>query len=287
MKNKTLNNGFKMPEIWIWTLSMWWHREKDLLNDDKNDIESIKYAIDLWINYIDTAEIYASWYSEILLWKAIKDYKREKLIISSKVRWSNASYNAIKAACKNSLQRLGINYLDIYYIHRRDVKFSLKDCILAMNELINEWLVKNIWVSNFSKKSLIEAQSYTENKIVANQVHYNLIFREAEKDWLLKYCQENDVFLVAYRPLELWKLAKTWNWIMLEIAKKYSKKHEQIALNRLLSQKNVIPIFTSKSKDHIKNNFLSSGWSINKSDLEYARENYKWQIFSSDVVTLS
>jgi len=57
-------------------------------------------------------------------------------------------------------------------------------------------------VSNFSVESLKEAQSYTKNKIVANQVHYNLIYREPEKE-LIEYCQKNDVLIVAWRPLEL------------------------------------------------------------------------------------
>ena len=85
VKNKKLENGFSLPELWIWTWPMWGYRERDINNDNKRDIEAIKYAIKSWITHIDTAELYANWYSEKLLSKAIKDFDRKKLIIASKV----------------------------------------------------------------------------------------------------------------------------------------------------------------------------------------------------------
>jgi diketogulonate reductase-like aldo/keto reductase len=102
------------------------------------------------------------------------------------------------------LDRVGIGSFDLYYIHWREEKFDLADCMKALEELVDEGKIKNIGVSNFSTESLKEAQSYCKKyKIVANQVHYNLIFREPESDGLLQYCQDNDVMLVSFRPLEL------------------------------------------------------------------------------------
>lgn len=119
------------------------------------------------------------------------------------MRGDNCSYQAIKNACKNSLKRMNIEYIDLYYIHWRDQSFSLQDSMKAMNELVDEGYIRYIGVSNFSKETLIEAQSYSKHPIVANQVHYNIIFREPETSGLLDYCQKNDVMLVAWRPLEL------------------------------------------------------------------------------------
>ena len=76
----------------------------------------------------------------------------------------------------------------------------------ALDVLVERGLIKHIGVSNFSVQSFQEAQSYTKNKIVVNQCHYNLQYREPEASGLLKYCQENDVFLQAWRPIELGEL---------------------------------------------------------------------------------
>gem|GEM_PF-3624237 len=66
------------------------------------------------------------------------------MIIASKVKGSNCSYSAIKMACKKSLKRLNLDYLDLYYIHWREKQFDLKDCMKAMDELLEEGLIKNI-----------------------------------------------------------------------------------------------------------------------------------------------
>jgi len=79
---------------------------RDKSNDDQKDIEAIRYAIDAGLTTIDTAEMYAGGYSETLLGEAIKNYEREKLFLSSKVRGDNCSYAATKNACNNSLKRL-------------------------------------------------------------------------------------------------------------------------------------------------------------------------------------
>jgi len=99
-----------------------------------------------------------------------------------------------------------------------------------------------------------EAQTYSRHPIVANQVHYNLIFREPEVSGLLEYCQKNDIMLVAWRPLELGKLAHTGSLPMLEMTSKYKKKHPQMAINWLMSQKNVVTVFKSSEISHIQQN---------------------------------
>ena len=288
LKVKRLKNWFEMQEISLWTFLMWWYRHRNLENDDERDINAINYAISNWIYTFDTAELYASWYSETLLWEAIKGYNRNKLFIASKVKWSNCSYEAIKKACKKSLERIWTDYLDLYYIHWRENQFDLEDCMRALEELKDEWLIKNIWVSNFSTETMKKAQSFCKKyKIVANQVHYNLIFREAEKDWLLNYCQENDIMLVSYRPLELWKLANWWWDLVNSISEETKKTYSQIAINWIISQKNVVTIFKSSNTEHIKENIWSSWWKLNIKEIENLRENKTGQIYISDCVKLN
>ncbi len=286
MKIKKLHCWFSLPELGLGTLWMWWFRHRDSRNDDEKDIKAIQFAIEKWMTHFDTAELYGTWAAETILWKAIKGYEREKLQIASKVKGSNCSYNAIKIACEKSLERLDIDYLDLYYIHWREKQFDLKDCMKAMDELIEEGKIKNIWVSNFSVSSLKEAQSYTKNKIVANQVHYNLIYREDEKE-LLEHCEKNDVLLVAYRALELWKIANYWWSQVVEIALKYDKQHSQIALNFLTQNKNTVALFKSSDRGHIKENLWAIWWEFDNKDFEKLEQPTKKTVYKSDCIPLN
>ncbi len=285
MLTKSLKSGFTLWAISYGTWPLGWIAEADY-SQEEMAIDIITYAIESGIKYFDTAELYGCGLSEVFLGKALKKLNYPDVHIASKVRWSNASYTAIKKACENSLKRIGIDTLDLYYIHWRDQQFDLKECMRAMEELVDEWKIKHIGVSNFSTKTLKEAQSYCKYPIVANQVHYNMIMREPESDGLLEYCQNNDIMLVAYRPLELWKLAKNPTVHYMWLVKKYQASSVQIALNWLIGQKNVVTIFHSINKKHIDENLWSLQWDMHLQDIEYLRENLKWQIYTSDCIAL-
>jgi len=276
-----------MPALWIWTWKMWWTTTRDKNNDDDNDIRALQYAISKWLTCIDTAEMYAGWYSETLLWKAIENTPREELFLSSKVRWDNCSYKAIKNACRNTLDRLWVEYLDLYYIHWRDARFSLKDAMKAMNELVDEGFIRYIGVSNFSVESLREAQSHSEYPIVANQVHFNLIYRESERSGLLEYCQNNDVMLVAWRPFEYWEFSlPEAQGILDKLSDKYDKTHFQLALNWIMSHTNVVTLFMSKTPENIDQNIWALGWEMKKEDISLLRNDFPNQQDVSNAVPL-
>jgi len=280
---KKLENGFEIPVLGMWTWKMWGITTRDKSNDDAQDIRALRHAISKWLTCIDSAEMYAGGYSETLLGEAIKNTPREELFLSSKVRGDNCSYKAIKNACKNSLQRLGVEYLDLYYIHWRDARFSLKDAMRAMNELVDEGLIRYIWVSNFSTESLQEAQRHSQYPIVANQVHFNLIYREPEVSGLLEYCQKNDVMLVAWKPIEFWV---PWEKILEELSKKYKKTHFQIALNWIISHSNVVTLFMSRTPENIDQNIWSIGWEMKQSDFKNLSENFPGQQNISNTASL-
>lgn len=268
------------------TWPLWWVSESHP-EDEEKALEIIDYAISKWMNYIDTAELYWCGQSEEFLWTVLSQYQRDTLFVASKVRWSNASYEAIKMACNNSLRRLQTDYLDLYYIHWREDQFDLADCMRALEELVDEGKIKHIWVSNFSTETLKKAQSYCKKyKIVANQVHYNLLFREAEKDGLLEYCQENDVMLVSYRPIELWKLAHNPTVHYMWLVKKYDATPAQLSLNWLFTQMNVVTIFHSSNFEHIYENLWALDFKISAEDIALLRKDLKGQIFKSDCIAL-
>ncbi|MBP9719550.1 MAG: aldo/keto reductase, partial [Candidatus Levybacteria bacterium] len=258
--HKKLSNGFSMPVYGIGTWTMGGRMQRDLENDDTADIKAIQTAIDAGVTHIDTAEIYAQGHSEILTGKAIQQYEREKLFLVSKVYSHHMSYDALIQACKDSLERLGTPYLDLYLFHRYP-KTTLKASIKAMDTLLEEGLIKNIGVSNFTLAHMQEAQSYTKHKIVATQVHFNLQYREPEKAGVLNYCQENDIMLIAWRPLQKGIILKE-NEILTKLCQKYKKTPAQIALNWLISQKNVVTLSKTTKIDHLKENIEAIGWTM-------------------------
>lgn len=287
--SKTLRDGFSLPVIGLGTWPMGGYRTQKPDNDDERDIAAIRFALDQGITHLDTAEIYAAGYAGQLLGRAIVGYDRSKLQIASKAsRNSLTSKDALKAACKASLTRAGIEYFDLYYIHWRHPEAPLKPQIEAMEELCEEGLIRNIGVSNFKTSSFVEAQDMCKYKIVANQVHYNLIFRGPERDGLLEYCQKNDVLMVAYRPVELGKLANTGNPVMLDIADANPGwTHAQIAISWVISQPNVVALFGGSSTAFIAEDIKAVQLRLSGADIEHGRTNYGGQIEVSDSVPLA
>ena len=147
-------------------------------------------------------------------------------------------------------------------------------------------LIKHIGVCNFNKEHLAEAQSYTKNKIVCNQVHYNLMFREPEQDGLVEYCQNNDVFLSAWRPIGKGNLLEEIPLVAQEMCDKYKKTPAQIAINWLVSQPYVITLSKTRHPDHLNENLGALGWQMDSEDIEQLRKEYPNQQYISDAVPL-
>ncbi len=227
---KKLKNGYEMPVYGFGTWQIGGRYDHDPNNDDEADIKAIQAAVDLGVTHIDTAEIYASGYAEILVGKAIEKYERSKLFIVSKVAPEHLSYNDLISSARDSLKRLGINYLDLYLTHSYNPDIPLKESMKALDALVDEGLIKNIGVCNLGARLLEEAQSYSKHKVVVDQVHYNLIYREPESKGLLKYCQEEDVMLIAWRPVQKGMIEEAGGQILKEIADKYQKTPVQVAL---------------------------------------------------------
>jgi len=282
---KKLKSGFTMPVFGFGTWLMGGGVQRDLNNDDQADINAIKAAIDLGVIHIDTAEIYANGHAEELVAQAIKGHKREKLFIVSKVQYNNLDYENVIKACKQSLKRLKLDYLDLYLAHRFPDN-DLAGTIAGLDELVKLGLVKNIGVSNFTWQHLDQAQKLSKNKIVCNQVHYNLMFREPEVSGLLKYCQDNDVFLTAWRPVGKGNLLSDVPAIVKEMCDKYKKTTAQIAINWLISQDHVLTLAKTRNVDHLKENLGAIGWQMDPADIERLKKEYPDQKFISDAVPL-
>jgi len=280
MDYKTLTDNFKIPVIGLGTWGIGGFMETDSSNDEEA-VQAIKDAIELGYSHIDTAELYGAGHTEELIGNALKDFDRTKLIITSKVFKTNLKYDDVIASCKKSLEKLQTDFIDIYLIHAPNPEIPLEETMKAMDYLVRQGLIKFIGVSNFSVEQMQEAQKFSKNKIVANQIPYNLATRNINLDRntnnmgscinmeseIIPYCQENGITIMAYRPIERGFLLKP-NSLLDDLSKKYGKTKAQVAINWLVSKKNVIAIPKSTSLDHLKENLGAIGWSLTDDDIK-------------------
>jgi diketogulonate reductase-like aldo/keto reductase len=283
---KKLNNGFELQVLGFGTWYMGGRFEKESNYDESNDIQAIKKTIELGGYRFDTAEMYAQGYSEEILGKAIKGYDRKNLFITSKVSPEHLSYDAVISSCKNTLAHLQMDYLDLYLAHSPNPDIPVEETMRAFDYLKEKGLIKNIGVCNFNVERLKEAQSKTKNKIVLNQVHYNLIFREPAKKGLIEYCQKNDIFLEAWRPIQQGSLAKRGIDVVDKLCEKYKKTPAQIAINWLISQKNVITLTKASNIKHLEEDFGSVGWNMSEEDVQLLVKDYPIQLDRSNAIQL-
>ena len=232
--------------------------------EDEKVIQAIKYGIMKGLKLIDTAEFYGGGHTEELVGKAIKDFDRDDVFIVSKVWQTNLRYEDVLKAADRSLKRLQIKYIDLYLIHWPNPEIPLSETMKAMEKLVELGKIRYIGVSNFDVSLMKKAREYLSREdIVANQVRYNLLDRTPERE-ILPYCEREKITLMAYTPLAKGTLAN--DDFLLEIGKKYNKTVAQVALNWLISKKQVIAIPKAISRKHIDENAGSMGWRLSKED---------------------
>lgn len=237
--------------------------EADYSKDDYY-IETIRKAIDLGINHIDTAEIYGKGHAEEIIGKAIKNTDRKNSFIASKVWSTNLKPEDLFKSLKGSLSRFNTEYIDLYYIHWPNPEINLKDTMLALEKAKDMGLIKNIGLSNFSVELIKEAQSYISSKIAAIQVEYSLLNQDPKKE-LLKFCEKENIMLVAYTPLGKGAVLNAESKLLDTLCTKYKKTKAQIALNWLIYQKNVVAI-PRMSLNHLEENLGALNWKLNEED---------------------
>ena len=268
---KKLKSGFEMSVFGLGT----WYMGGGMTSDtttDKKDIAGIKNAIDEGITLIDTAELYGAGHAEELVGEAIKDYDRSKLFIVSKVYSDNLRYDDVLNSCRQSLKRIGTDYLDLYLIHAPNPDIPLEETMKALDELKGKGLIREIGVSNFNIGRLKEAQNFTKNKIVVNQIHYNLAFQDLQE--VVDYCQESDVLITCYRPIEQGVMAKGGIAVIDGICKKYHKTPAQVAINWIISQKNMTTISKTSSRNHLEENLGAVGWQVIDEDIKFLKKEF-------------
>jgi len=254
--HETIFNGEQIPKIGFGT----WRIGGGSRADPKLDsvsLAALRSALEVGYTHFDTAEVYADGHAEELIGQALRetDVKRDSLFITTKVDPEHLKYEQVLKACEGSLQRLNMAYIDLYLIHWPRAGMKFEETFRAFNKLVRDGQVRYLGVSNFNVKLLKQSQEHPETPIITNQVPYSIFDRSYVKNGVLEYCQQNDILLMAYSPVEQGRLKA--NQILRSIAEAHSATPYQIALAWLVSQPRVITIPMSLNPQHIKENFES------------------------------
>ncbi len=278
---KQLPNGFRIPTYGIgtWGMGGWGHPDS---SSDKADVAALRAALDLGVRHIDTAELYGGGHAEELVREAVKGRDRRGLFIASKAPAHRLGRNELGRAVEESLRRLGTEYLDLYMVHHPSDEVRIEETMAGMDELVRRDLVRYVGVSNFSTERLIAARAVSAQPIVANQVHYSVRVRQPESSGLLRYCQENDVMVVAWQPIEQGVRGD----LLHAIAASYDVTPVQAALSWLISQPNVVAIAGTRQVEHLRENLGALGWKMYPWDIELLRTQYHDRVEASEVYPL-
>lgn len=271
--------------------------------DEKKSIETIHQALDLGITFFDTADMYGPYKNEKLVGKALSG-QRDKVILATKfgivrtgepgVRGVNGRPEYVKSACDASLQRLGVDHIDLYYQHRVDPEVPIEDTVGAMADLVQAGKVRFLGLSEAGPQTIRRAHQV--HPISALQTEYSLWTRDPE-DEILETIRELGIGFVAYSPLGRGFLTGRFQKFedipeddyrrhsprfqgenfqknldlvekVSEIAKRKGVKPGQLALAWVLAQgKDIVPIPGTTKPEHLKENVEALTIKLSDEDL--------------------
>lgn len=220
------NTGMDISPICLGCMSFgsaegWVHNPWALNEEDSRAI--LKRALDLGVNFFDTANAYAYGNSEEILGRALKDYaNRDEVVVATKVFVSmnkapnggGLSRKHILSQIDQSLKRLGMDYVDLYIIHRWDYNTPIEETMEALHDIVRAGKARYIGASAMYawqfQKALHVAEKHGWTRFVSMQNHYNLIYREEERE-MMPLCAEEGIAATPYSPLASGRLARDWS----------------------------------------------------------------------------
>src|SRR4051794_18458836 len=198
-----------------------WIHKWVLNEEDSRPI--IKHALDVGINFFDTANVYSIGRSEEILGRALKDFaSRDEVVIATKVHGrmregpngAGLSRKAILSEIDQSLKRLGTDYVDLYQIHRWDYGTPIEETMEALHDVVRAGKARYLgasamWAWQF-QKALHVAEQHGWTRFVSMQNHLNLIYREEERE-MLPLCRAEGIGVTPYSPLASGRLTRDWS----------------------------------------------------------------------------
>lgn len=290
LKETTIGLG-----TWSWGDRYFWGFEHGY---DEEDIKEVfNYCVDNNVHFFDTAEVYGQGKAESFLGKFIKETK-SSISIASKFMpfpWRLKKTDLMKAL-KKSLNRLGLESLDLYQMHMPLPPITIETWMEAMVDAYQEGLISAIGVSNYDRNQMQRASDILVKEgayLASNQVEYNLLNRKIEKNGLLKNCLMSGITIIAYSPLALGVLTGKYtpmNPLQGIRGRKYSRDYlekiqpllllmkrigmahagkttAQVAINWVIC-KGALPIPGAKNIDQIEQNLGATGWRLTDDEIE-------------------
>ncbi|MGI9449202.1 MAG: aldo/keto reductase [Geminicoccaceae bacterium] len=228
-----------------------------------DEIEALQRGIDLGMTLVDTAEMYGNGAAEALVGDAICD-RRDEVFLVSKVLPNHASREGTIAACEGSLQRLGTDRIDLYFLHWRG-QVPLAETIEAFEQLVSAGKIRHWGVSNLDPGDMQELVGVSGgNAVQTDQVLYNLSRRGFEFD-LLPWCRSRNIPIMAYSPIEQGRLLA--HPALKALAEAHNATPAQIALAWLLRQDDVIAIPKAGRLAHVEDNRRALDITLSDDDL--------------------
>ena len=190
--------------------------------DEAQSRPLIARALELGINFFDTANVYSDGTSEEIVGRVLRELgRRDELVVATKVffPWRDRpntgglSRKAIMSAIDASLQRLGMDYVDLYQIHRWDYEVPIEETLEALHDVVQAGKARYIGASSMYAWQLCHALHVAERhgwtRFISMQPHYNLLYREEERE-MLPFCAEEGIGVIPWSPLARGRLARPW-----------------------------------------------------------------------------
>jgi len=293
-----------------------WH---EWVLEEEASREIIERAIDLGINFFDTANVYSSGESERILGNVLADYDRDWPVVATKVRHpmdpenpnsGGLSRKTIEQELDNSLDRLGMETIDLYQLHRWDDDTPIETTLRALDDSVRRGKVRyagasSMWTYQFAE-SLHTAERLQLTPFATMQNHYNLVYREEERE-MLPYCQQQDIGVIPWAPFArgyLTRPAEEYrsttrgetdefahqnlmhvyragggpeiNARVEELAEQHGVSMAQLSLAWLLHKEWVdAPIVGTTTVEHLEEAVEALDISLSESDVEYLEEPYE------------
>jgi len=212
--------------------------------------EAVRTALELGYRHVDTAQAYGN---ETAVGHALgaANVDRDEIFLTTKLDSDNRDYQSVVDSTRESLRRLGTNYVDLLLIHQPNYlsRASHAETLRAMTDLREEGLVRHVGVSNFDADALHAAREASDAPILTNQVQYHPYWDQTK---LLDYCRIHDVLLTAYSPLGHGGVVD--DPLLQRIGERYDKSAAQVALRWLIQQDGVATIPKATSREHLEAN---------------------------------
>lgn len=276
--------------------------------------EVIKKALDLGINFFDTANVYSYGASEEIVGRALNDFApRDEIVVATKLyskmkqrpNSGGLSRKAIFYQVEQSLKRLQMDYIDLYIIHRWDYHTPIEETMKALHDLVISGKVRYIGASAMYAWQFAKAQAVAEKngwtKFVSMQNHLNLLYREEERE-MMPLCADQKIAVTPYSPLAAGRLTRDWGAEtkryltdktanqkydktmeqdreivarVAQIADKHQSKRAQIALAWLLQKEQVVaPIIGATKESHLLDALPALDLKLTAEEIAYLEEPY-------------